>query len=169
MGRAGGGRSRLPALAFLSLLLPGQVATRRAPERTLAVIVHPKNETQNLTFEELRAFFTLERQFWPAGRRVSLLLRPSGSSEQKVLLETVYRMTEKELRKYWSAKIFAGQIPALPSVIGTTAKTAAEVKGSEGAISVVLASEIPEGVRVLSIDRKRPGDPGYRLAIRPTP
>jgi len=129
----------------------------------LAVIVNPKNSTTNLTFNELRPYLKLERQFWPNKERCTLLLRPSSSPEMKILLEEVYRMNADELRKYWVGKVFRGEIPARPAVVPTAEAAGTRVRKVPAALTVVLADQMPEGVRALTIDGKKPGDPGYRL------
>ena len=48
----------------------------------IAIIVHPQNTAPDPTLEELRALFTLERQFWPNGHRVVLLLPAANSAEK---------------------------------------------------------------------------------------
>ena len=134
----------------------------------LAVIVHPKNPVTDLKLGELQSLFKLERQFWPNDTRVTLYLPPSQSVERKVLLQRVYRMDNPALQKYWLGKIFAGDIPAMPSV-ARSAKVAADVvKKTEGAVSVVLAGEVPPGVRVLLVDGKGPKDKDYALIARPS-
>ena len=155
----------LPKL-FLLGLLPAVsfTADETAPSgEPLALIVHPKNTVENLSNDELYTFFTLQKQFWPNGKRVVLFSRASSSSAQKALLEKVYRMTSEELRKYWVGKVFAGEIPAIPSVMRSAAAASAAVGKLEGALSIVRLSEVSEGVRVLTIEGKKPGDPGYPL------
>jgi hypothetical protein len=135
----------------------------RSSGEPLALIVHPKNTVEDLSNEEVHAFFTLQKQFWPSGKRVVLFLRASSSPAQKVLLENVYKMAHEELRKYWVGKVFAGEIPAIPTVMRTAAAASAAVGKLEGAISIVRLSEVPEGVKIVTIDGKKPGDPEYSL------
>ena len=149
---------------FLLSILPSVFLTadETVPSgEPLALIVHPKNTAENLSSDEVHAFFTLQKQFWPSGKRVVLFLRTSSYPAQKMLLEKVYKMTSEELRKYWVSKVFAGEIPAIPTVVRTAAAASAAVAKLEGAISVVRLSEVPEGLRVLTIDGKKPSDPGY--------
>ena len=149
------------AVGLAHVLLSGQETKEKA--EPLAVIVNKKSKLTDLTKEELHLYFTLSKQFWPDGQRVVLLLRPNESVEQKILLKKVYKMTGQELRKHWVAKIFAGDIPAVPSIIKTSPAAIALVKKSEGAISVVRLNEVTEDVRVLTIAGKAPKDPDYSL------
>jgi hypothetical protein len=68
-----------------------------------------------------------EKQFWPTGRRVSIILPTSGSPEMQVLLDKVYAMDAMSLKKEWSRKLFAGEIPAAPSA-ASSEKAAALVR-----------------------------------------
>ena len=165
-------KPRTPKLALLSLVVAALSLAARAPATaqpgepevlTLAVIVNPKNPTTNLTWHQLRSYLKLEHQFWPNKERCALFLRPSSSPEMQLLLGKVYRMDANELRKYWVGKVFRGEIPARPAVVPSAAAAGTRVHKVPGALTVVLADQTPEGVRVLTIDGKKPGDPGYPL------
>ena len=80
-----------------------------------------------------------------------------------VLLAKVYETTAPGLRKFWIGKAFRGEIPAAPSVVPTSEAAGTRVNGEAGAFSVVRADQVPEGVRVVTIDGKRPGEAGYPL------
>jgi ABC-type phosphate transport system substrate-binding protein len=143
------------------------LATAAVGEDAIAIVVNPSNEITDLTRDELRAIFRLERQFWPSGRRVTLLLPPSGSVEKDVLLQQIYGVDDGGLRKYWVAQLFRGAIPAIPSTVRSPDALSAAVRASEGGISAVPADAVPAGVRVLRVDGKDPRDPGYPLLRRP--
>jgi len=143
----------------------GTTETEAETRQALAVIVNPKNPVTNLSFNELRAYLKLEQQFWPDKQRIQLFLRPSKSTEMQILLEQVYRMSSAKLRKYWVGKVFRGEISSKPSVVPTAKSARTRVLKVPGALTVVMLDEVPEGVRVLTIDGKQPGDEGYRLSI----
>lgn len=164
------GSLQFRALAIASvagLFLAGQAQEEKPPEKAarvaIAIVVHPNSKVSDLSLRELRAILKLEKQFWPEGKRVLLFQRPSKSPEGRVLLETVYNLTEEELRKAWVQKLFAGEIPAIPAVVRNRDGAITAVKKNEGAITVVLAGEVPEGVRLLAIDGKKPNEAGYPL------
>jgi len=133
--------------------------------RSLAVIVNPKNPVTNLSYNELRAYLRLDKQKWPDNKPIELLLRPSKSVEMEILLDQVYRMTSAQLHKYWAGKVFRGDISSKPSVVPTAASARARVLKVPSALTVVMHDEVPEGVRVLTIDGKQPGEEGYRLSL----
>ena len=155
------------ALAALDTLgaKPAEEGKTSRPQEAVAVIVNPANACPDPTFEEIRAILTLERQFWKDGKRIVLILPPGGSAEKQVLLNRVYRQTDADLRKTWARRLFAGEIPAVPTSLRTSEALIGAVRHSPGAIAVVPASAaVPPGVRVLAISGKHPGEPGYPLS-----
>lgn len=133
----------------------------RAP---VAVIVNAQNGAPDPSLDDLRAIFSLDRQFWPDGRRIVLILPRSSSVSKQVLLDRVYNMSDADLRKFWVGKLFRGAIPSIPMTLTNAPAAASAVLASDGAISAVLASEVPPGVRVLKVDGRTPEDPAYPLA-----
>ncbi len=168
VGTAWGGPALLAAALLAGPFHAGEPQASPAPE-PLAVFVHPGNPLKELSLADLRAIFTLERQFWPERRRIVLVLPRDDSPEHALLLEKVYRMPPADLRKYWTGKLFAGEIPAVPSTARTAARAVAFVRATEGAISVAFAKEVPQGLPILSVDGKKPGESHYPLAARPAP
>ena len=132
-------------------------------ETAVAVIVNSENACPDPTLLELHEILSLRQQFWKNGKRVILILPTSGSLEKCVLLTTVYRTTDDMLRRDWAQRLFAGEIAAIPSSLRSSDARIGAVRHSAGAMSVVRASEVPPGVRVLLIDGKRPGEPGYPI------
>jgi ABC-type phosphate transport system substrate-binding protein len=164
----GPAREATSIAALLAALVVPLVASLPAAgsPRAVAVIVNAANPLRDPTFEELRSIFKLEQQEWEAGRRIELVLPPAGSLEERVLLDAVYRQSEIQLRKTWARRMYAGEIPTVPSAARSAGAVVTAVKRSRNAIGVVsVADGIPKGVRVLSISGKRPGEPGYPLAV----
>jgi len=155
------------ALLLIGLALSSAVAEERPPLE-LAVIVHPKNPVTKVSMSELRAYLKVEREFWPNRKRCDVYLPQSTTDEYDVLLSKVYRMSHKKLQKYWVRRLFSGEITAKPSYVPSAKAAGEQVLKSEGALSIVSGKEIPEGVRVLLIDGKKPGEEGYPLVGVPS-
>jgi hypothetical protein len=136
-------------------------------EIQLAVIVHPKNPIKTVSFNELRAYLKVERQFWPNKKRCQIFLPSRKTDAYEILLKKVYRMSHNKLQKFWVRRLFSGQIPAKPSFVPSSRAAGKQVLKSLGALSIVDARNIPKGVRVLLIDGKKPGDAGYSLKGAP--
>jgi hypothetical protein len=162
-------RRSLVPLVLAGALAAGLSGPARADESSgageLAVIVNRANTCPDPSLDDLRAILTLSQQFWKDGKRVVLLVPSSGSPTKSFLLEKIYQRTDDQLRRDWARRLFAGEIPAVPTSLRTVEALVAAVSHSPGAVTVVPATAVlPENVRVLAVDGKRPGEPGYRLS-----
>lgn len=157
-------RSRLhrvrAGLFALLLLATGPALALAAP---LAVVVHPEQPGRDISSGELERIFRAERLLWSGGEPVLLILPGSGSAAKELLLERVYRQDESQQKKYWMGLLFRNEIRELPKVIDSPELAQAVVARRAGAITVVPADEVAEGVKVLRVDGKAPGEPGYAL------
>src|SRR5215469_6993597 len=72
----------------------------------IAVVVHPDVATDNLPLTELRHMLLGDKEFWPSGVRVTLLLRAPIAKERDVAVEHICQMSEAEFRQHWIAKVF---------------------------------------------------------------
>ena len=150
-------------------LAAAQDAKPKPKDVPIAVIVNEQNPVKNISFSDLRGLLRMETQFWPHKKRCILFLPRSGSAEHNVLLDKIYKMTHKKLQRYWVRRLFSGEIPAKPTYVPNAKAAGSRVRKSVGGLSVVKLSEVPKGVRVLSIDGKKPGDAGYPLVFKPKP
>jgi hypothetical protein len=148
-----------------SLASPVPYAGEPAAPGEIAIIANSANKSPDPSFEDLGAILRLEKQFWSDGKRVVLLLPPSGSASKTVLLKKVYHRTDPQLRQDWARRLFAGEIPAVPTTLRSVEAQIAAVTQSAGAVSAVPAgTPLPPNVRIVAVDGKRPGEPGYRLS-----
>jgi hypothetical protein len=130
----------------------------------VAVIVNRANTSPDPTLADLQAIFTLHKQYWQDGKRVVLILPPAGSEARNALLQKIYHRTDAQLRKDWARRLFAGEIPAVPTSLRNVPALVGAVAHSPGAIAVVPAgTSVPANVRIVAVDGKLPGEPGYAL------
>lgn len=130
----------------------------------VAVIVHEQVPVGDLSLSELRRIFLGERQLWSRELRITLLLPPRGTPERQVLLSKIYqRRNEVQVQHYWINRLFGEEVQAGPKMTGSNEMSASLVREIPGAIALVSANRIPQGVKVLSIDGKKPGQAGYPL------
>lgn len=130
----------------------------------IAVIVHEQVPVENLSLPELRQIFLGERQSWSRELSVTLLLPPRGTPERQVLLKQIYQQrSEVEVQHYWINRLFGDEVQAGPKITGSNEMSASLVREIPGAIALVPANRIPQGVKVLRIDGKKPGQAGYPL------
>jgi len=162
-------RSRSPfrraacCIALAAATLGLAAAARPAHAVDMAVVVHPGVKVDNVSFIELRKILRGDRQFWPSGEPVTLLVRAPVAAERTVLLEKIYRMSESQFRQYWIAKVFRAETSSGPKVVLSNESAAELVKVIPGAVTLLRAKDVPEGAKVLKIDGLLPGDPKYPL------
>lgn len=147
-------------------------APREAPQQTLrvAIILNSANELKDLSSDQLRKIFLLERTFWGDGKPIKVLAQEAdGSRARALVLEKVYRMDEKKYRKYWQLKIFKGEVSSAPSE-RTEEQLAREVSQEASAVGYIdlaafekLPAEVKGKIRALQIDGKAPSDADYPL------
>ena len=129
----------------------------------IAVVVNPDVKLENLTFTELRKILLGNRQFWPSGQPVTLIVRAPVASERTYLLRKVYDMSEAQYRQYWIAKVFRAEATAGPKVVVSNVESVELVSVLSGAIALMDASDVPAGLKVLQVDGLLPGSRNYAL------
>jgi len=134
-----------------------------AQAASIAVVVHPSVELDDLTFAEFRKIILGDRQFWTGGKRITLIVRAPVADERTVLLKRVYKMSEAQYRQYWVAKVFRAEIASGPRVVLSNEEAVDLVGVIDGAIAIVGSEDVPEGLKVLKIDGLLPGEAGYPL------
>jgi hypothetical protein len=129
----------------------------------VAVVVHPDVQVDNLTTSELRRVVLGDREFWPAGVRVTLLIRAPIAHERDVVLKDLCQMTEGQFRQHWIGKVFRADTALAPKIVYSSAMALDLVNRTPGAITFVDASELPRGLKIVKIDGRLPGEKGYAL------
>ena len=156
-------RAVVLALAGLVLLALRPTSDLAAQAADIAVVVHPDVAVDNLPLAELRRMLLGDREFWPSGVRVTLLLRAPIAKERDVAVQQVCGMSEAQFRQHWIAKVFRAETPNSPKIVYSAEMALDQVSRVPGALTFVAASAVGRGVKVLKIDGKLPGQPGYPL------
>lgn len=147
----------LPALLLAAL--PAGVAAA-----DLAVIVHPDNPVKALSSADLREILLMERQHWSGGQRVYLLLPQARTPAKELLLDRLFRMSDRELRRHFLSKLYAGEISSFPHVVSSGEAARRIVARVANALALVDSAEVGPSVRTVAIDGRRPGEAGYLLS-----
>ena len=152
------------AAALCLLLLQAREPTVAAGvENQIAVVVRADLPVNNLSMSDVRKVLLGDRQFWNPGLRVTLLISAPGSRERDVVLKTIYQMSEAQFKQYWIAKVFRAEASSGPRIVYSTEMAAELAAAIPGAVAFVEASQVPKGLKVLKIDGRLPGEPGYVL------
>jgi hypothetical protein len=151
----------LAVAACLHLCLP--LSARSQASADMAVVVNPAVPVDNLSLAELRRILLGDREFWPSGERVTLLIRAPVARERDAAVRDVCQMTEAQFRQHWIGKLFRADTPSGPKIVYSPEMALDQVSRTPGAITFVQAPVTSRTVKVLRIDGRLPGQPGYRL------
>ena len=132
-------------------------------EGDVAVVVQADVPIDNLTLGDLRRLVLGDRAFWPASVRVALLIRAPVAHERDVVLKTICQMSEAQFRQHWIAKVFRADTPVAPKIVYSSQSAAELTAQTPGAITFIDASAVGKNLKVVKIEGRLPGDPGYLL------
>jgi hypothetical protein len=130
---------------------------------SVAIVVHPDVDIDEISMDRLRRIFLAEQQYWPDNSRIVLLVRAPAAYERTVVLERIYRMTEDQFRRYWIAKIFRAEIPSGPKVVLSTNMARELVSVIPSSITFMLAADVGPDSKIIRVDGKLPDEDGYPL------
>jgi ABC-type phosphate transport system substrate-binding protein len=130
-----------------------------------AVIGSPEVPVTNLTLADLRKLFLGDKQFWNSKLRVALLIRAPVARERAAVVWTICKMTEAQFSQHWIGKSMRAECTSSPQQFASNQQALNLVSNTPGAIAIVNASQVPAGTKVLAVEGKLPGQPGYRLLI----
>ena len=105
----------------------------------------------------------MEQQHWEAGERIYLVLQESGTPEKELVLKKLYRMKDAELKQFYLGKLYRGEIASFPRIAPLERGRQRLVSQAPNALAFIDAAAVDSTVKVLRIDGKRPGEPGYVL------
>ena len=156
-----------PACGVLLLLgwicLGCAVMAAQSHDADVAIVVHPDTPVNNLTLAEVRKVFLGERQYWNTNIPVVLLIRAPVARERNVVLKTIYQMSESQFKQYWIAKIFRAESATAPKVVYSNDMANELATAIPGAIAFIDVREVRPGTKVIRVDGRLPGEPGYPL------
>jgi len=155
-------RRALFALA-ICLVLAAWSAPATTQGEDIAVVVHPGVPVDNLTTAELRRILLGDREFWPSGDRITLLIRAPIARERDVVVKNLCEMTEAQFRQHWIGKVFRAETPSGPKIVYSTEMARDQASRLAGAITFLPMSQVGTGLKVLRVDGRSPGQAGYRL------
>lgn len=148
------------------LLVCSVVAQQNAqPNREVdvAVIVNPSNPVESVSSAELRKIFAGEKRNWAGGAPVSLFVRAPQAHERDVLLSRVLKMTESEYSAYWVQKVYSGEVQREPLALFSNGMQLEAIRVDKGGIALISMQDLHQGVKVIKVDGRLPGTPGYSL------
>jgi hypothetical protein len=152
------------SVAVLLLAIICAVAlAQKSTDVDIAVVVHPDTPITNLSMAEVRKDFLGDRQYWSTNVPVVLLIRAPVARERDVVLKRIYQMSDAQFKQYWIAKIFRAESASAPKVVYSNDMANELVSAIPGAIAFIDSREVRPGVKIVRVEGKLPGEPGYQL------
>lgn len=132
-----------------------------SPVNSIAVVVNPDNPITSISAADLRRIFSGEKQSWGNNLSVFPVVRASGAREREVLLSQLLKMSEQEYKRYWLQKVYSGESHQEPVALFSNGMQLEAVRAKKGAIALISAQDVREGVKIIKVDGYTPGTPGY--------
>jgi ABC-type phosphate transport system substrate-binding protein len=152
-------------IAILLLMVSGAAGAQCVPGG-LAVVVNKSNPVDSLSITQLRKLIVGDSRTWQDKKAVALVMRDPSSKVSQCVLSAIVRLSGADYRRYVMNAEFRGEEPLAFKVANSDADAGTLVTGSEGGLAVVEANSLPvigNAVKVVHIEGKAPGEPGYPL------
>lgn len=148
-------------LACLIVALLPSVSNGAEQKVELAVVVAKDSPVSSLSYGLLRQVYMGER-VKADGTMLIPFASPPLSSNRVAFDQLVLRMSPDSVTRYWIDRKLRG-LPGSARVIPSPETLVKVVVKLEGAVGYVPLDAVTSEVKVLKIDDKRPGEPGYPL------
>jgi hypothetical protein len=152
------------AFLLISALAMAQHITPAMKGSTdVAVVVNGNNTITDVSSADLRMLLSGEKKFWAGRAPVQLVLRQPGSRELDIPIAKLLRISGKDFCDGWRSRVFRGEAQSEPTYVPSNGMAAQFSRDLPGALTLLAAHDLPGDVKVLKVDGKLPGDPGYPL------
>ena len=138
-------RSRFPIIAAALVAL----ASFDARGETVKVIVNASLGAQEISAQDLKSVFLLEKNSLSDGTHVEPVLRKNGEMH-KAFVKRFLGLDDDGLQRLYSSRVFSGQ-GSMPKTLGSDAEVVAYVRKTRGAIGYVSNDSTTEGVGILEV------------------
>jgi ABC-type phosphate transport system substrate-binding protein len=154
--------SWIPALLALCAAAAA-AAPAAAHAEPLAIVVDRNNPKNDISLDELKSLYLGKRHEWPDGSRVVPIDLEAGSPGRAEFQVAFLSMNGSSYDRYWVEQKVrgAGTPPRAAPSPSLALKLVAKVRGAVGYVPV---SHVDASVKVLTVEGKSPGQPGYPAA-----
>jgi hypothetical protein len=152
-------------ISGLAALLPATAAPwvdAQEAKLQLAIVVAKNSPLSDLSIHDLKNLYMGDRISAPGGKQLIPIALRTGSPERTAFEQSVLGMAADRLSKYWIDRKIRGQ-SGPPKSVDTAELLQLVVSKLEGGIGYVSANAVSNAVKVVRIDGKAPGEPGYRV------
>jgi len=151
------------ALTLAFTVSGAQQAPHSRESDDIAVIVNVANPVNEVSLPELRRMLMGERRFWKGNVQVRLVLRAPGARERDSVLARLLQADNKAFAEHWRAKVFRGEASEEPLSVPSAAMAEQYLLEVPGGLTFMAARNPPAKLKILKLDGKLPGEPGYAL------
>lgn len=152
---------RFRILLALAASLTCEIAPIAAVAEPIAIVVDRDNPKSDISLEELRSLFLGERKNWPDGSR-AVPVDVDWDSARVTFSRAALQMNKNEVDTWWVDQQVRGHDMA-PRVVSSPRLAVKLVARMRGAVSYVPRSRVDSSIKVLTVDGKAPGEPGYPM------
>tara|TARA_B110000285_G_scaffold190402_1_gene217619 strand:+ start:1223 stop:1678 length:456 start_codon:yes stop_codon:yes gene_type:complete len=138
-------------LALTFILSSGTVVDHTSLGGQLSVIVNCNSAPTDLDLNNLKSVLKGEKLRWKDGTKITLAFMKTSTDIGADMSSRIFGMTEKELNRYFLAKVFEGM--SSPEFFDSESELLTFVNNTKGAIGVIN-SEKSKGFKTISIDGK---------------
>lgn len=129
----------------------------------LAVVVHADSGLTDISLRDLERIYLGKMTVLPDGENALLVgVEPLSDDFNRQALD----LSTLQVRRHWIKVLFGGGRVTPPQLFEESDAALSFVADELGAIGYVDAKFANAGVKILSVDGLRPGQPGYALATR---
>ena len=139
----------LAILVLAAVMSCARILTVSAAVEEVDVVVNKTNVVSSLSREELRKIFMGEKNSWPGGKHITVLMLEKGQPERQLILREVYKMNESDYTKYFLQAAFTGRVQAAPRDLSSTAEMKTRLAANPNAIGYLKQEDVDNSVRVL--------------------
>jgi ABC-type phosphate transport system substrate-binding protein len=130
----------------------------------LAIVVAKDSPLSDLSIHDLKNIYMGDRISAPGGKQLIPIGLRAGSPERAAFEQSVIGMASDRLSKYWIDRKIRGQ-SGPPKSVDTAELLQLVVTKLDGGIGYVSAGAVSNGVKIVRIDGKAPGEPGYPVKL----
>lgn len=129
----------------------------------IVVTVNASVPNQDISTVELREIILGQRRFWSNGERIELIIEASDTPARRMFVDKISNMSEAQFSHYWTSLIFSHRATRPPRAAPDRRLALALVRSIPGSLALVEAGDIPDNVRVISVNGLTADAEGYPL------
>ena len=150
--------------AFAAALLAPVFADAENASEELAVVTAKQSPLEGLSLSQLKRLYLGDAIQGPGGEKLLPLNRDPKSPERLGFDRSVLGMSPEAVARYWIDRKIRGQSGA-PRAVDPGSVAERVVARLPGALVYVRAKEVGAEVKVIRVDGKKPGEPGYPVLM----